>query len=87
MHVYRSTNNKLVYFFNFKSPLLYIWYIYVAFFLKRCLFLQVENLNLVKKLENYCFYAMLITCKCTSLCKKINCDTKSEPPYLTTTLD
>ncbi len=28
---------------------------------------------------------MLITCKCTSLCKKLDCDVKSEPPYLVTT--
>ncbi len=51
----------------------------------RCLFLQVENLNLGRNLENYCFYAMLITYKCTPFCKKLDCDTKSEPPYLATT--
>jgi hypothetical protein len=28
---------------------------------------------------------MLITCKCTPLCKKLDCDTKSEPFYLATT--
>ncbi len=54
-------------------------------FFYRCLILQVENLNLATNLENYCFYAMLVTCKCTTLCKKMNCDAKSESPYLTTT--
>jgi hypothetical protein len=29
---------------------------------------------------------MLITCKCTPLCKKLDCDTKNEPPYFATTL-
>jgi hypothetical protein len=28
---------------------------------------------------------MLITCKCTPLCKKLDCDAKIEPPYLATT--
>jgi hypothetical protein len=28
---------------------------------------------------------MLIACKCTPLCKKLDCDAKSEPLYLTTT--
>ncbi len=36
----------------------------------RCLFLQVENLNLATNLENYCFYTMLKACKCMSFCKK-----------------
>ncbi len=48
----------------------------------RCLFLKVENLNLATNLENYCFYAMLITCKCTPLYKKMDCDAKNEPPTL-----
>jgi hypothetical protein len=50
-------------FFNFKSPLLYIWCIYVAIFFYRCLLLQVENLNLATNFFNYYFYAMLIKCK------------------------
>ncbi len=29
---------------------------------------------------------MLITCKCTPLCKKLDCNTKNEPPYFVTTL-
>ncbi len=36
-------------------------------------------------LENYCFYAMLIACKCMPFYKKLNCDTKNEPPYLAIT--
>jgi len=28
---------------------------------------------------------MLIVCKCSPLCKKLDYDAKSEPPYLTTT--
>jgi hypothetical protein len=32
------------------------------------------------------FYAMLITCKCTPLYKKLDCNAKSKPPYLITTL-
>jgi len=46
--------------------------------------LQVDNLNVVTNLEKYCFYAMLIICKCMPLCKKLNYDAKSEPPYLAT---
>jgi hypothetical protein len=46
---------------------------------------QVDNLNLATNLENYCFYAMLIACKSMPLCKKLDCDAKSEPPYLATT--
>ncbi len=26
-----------------------------------------------------------MACKCTPLCKKLNCDAKNEPPYLATT--
>jgi hypothetical protein len=78
----QTTNHSKI--FNFKSSLLYIWYIYVAIFFYRCLFFQVGNLNLATNLENYCFYAMLIACKCTPLCKKLNCNAKSEPPYLVT---
>jgi hypothetical protein len=37
-------------------------------------------------LENDCSCAMLITCKCTPFCEKLDCDTKSEPPYHATTL-
>ncbi len=74
-------------FFKFKSPLLYIWCIYVAKSFNICLFLQVENLNLVTNLENYCFYVMLITYKCTPFCKKLDCDAKSEPPYPATTFN
>ncbi len=59
MHEYISTNNKPVHIFNFKSPLLYIWWIYVVIFLNRCLFLQVDNLNVATNLENYFFYVML----------------------------
>ncbi len=28
---------------------------------------------------------MFIACKCTPLCKKLNCDAKNEPPYLANT--
>jgi hypothetical protein len=72
-------------FFNLKSPLLYIWCICVAILFYICFFLQVDNLNLVTILENYYFYAMLTTCKCMPICKKMDCDAKSEPPYLATT--
>ncbi len=85
MHVYRGTNkiaNQSI-FFNFKSPLLYIWCICVAILFCECL-LHVENLNLATNLENYCYYAMLIACKCMPLYKKLDCDTKNEPPYLAT---
>jgi hypothetical protein len=83
MYIEARTINQSI-FFNFKSPLLYIWCIYVAKKIYGC-FLQVKNLNLKKKLENYCFYAMLITCKCMPFYKKLDCDTKNEPPYLATT--
>ncbi len=79
MYIKTQTTNK--------SPILYIWCIYVANFSYRCFFLQVENLSLTTNLEDYCFYAMLITCKCMSFYKKLNCNTKSEPPYLATTLE
>jgi len=86
MHVYRGTNNKPVHIFQLKKFItIYLVYIGCNFFY-RCLLLQVDNLNLTINLEIYCFYAMLITCKCTPLCKKVDCDTKNEPPYFTTTL-
>ncbi len=40
--------------------------------------------NPTTNLENYCFYAMLIACKCMPLCKKKDYNAKSEPPYLAT---
>ncbi len=58
----------------------------LQFFYYRCLLFQVENLNIATNLKTYCFYVMFITCKCTPLCKKLDCDTKDEPPYLATTL-
>jgi len=84
MYIKAQTINQSI-FFNFKSPLLYIWCIYVVIFLNICVFLQVDNLNLSTSLKNYSFYAMLITCKCTPFYKKLDCDVKSEPPYLVTT--
>jgi hypothetical protein len=87
MHVYLGTNqiaNQSI-FFNFKSPLLYIWCIFVTILFYEC-FLQIENLNLATNLEFFCYYVVLIACKCMPLCKRLNCDTKSEPPYFATTL-
>ncbi len=49
----------------------------------RYFILQVENLNLATNLENYCFYAMLVACKCITLCKEMDCDAKNEPLNLT----
>jgi hypothetical protein len=87
MDVYRSTNNKPIHIFQLqKSIIIYIWCIYVIIFFNRCIFLQVDNLNLVTNLENYYFYAMLLACKCTPLCKQLDCNAKNEPPYLATTL-
>jgi hypothetical protein len=84
MHVYRSTNNKLIHIFQLQKFItIYLVYVCCNFFYK-CL-LQVENLNLTTNFENYCFYVMLIAYKCTRLCKKLNCNAKSEPPYLATT--
>jgi hypothetical protein len=40
----------------------------------------------MKNLENHCFYGMLIACKCMPFCKKLDFDTKSEPPYLATNI-
>ncbi len=86
MYIDAETSNQSI-FFNFKSPLLYIWCIYVAIFFTYVFFLllQVENLNLVTNLESYYFYALLITCKSTPLCKKLDYDVKNEPPHLATT--
>jgi hypothetical protein len=72
-------------FFNFKSPLLYILCTYVVIIFYRCFFFQVDNLYLATNLENDCFYSMLRACKYMPLCKKLDCDAKSEPPYLATT--
>ncbi len=85
MYIKAQTSNQFI-FFNLKNPLLYIWCVYVVIVLYICLFLQVDNLNLATNLENYCLYAMLIACKCTPLYKKPNCNARSEPPYLATTL-
>ncbi len=57
----------------------------LQFFLNKCILLHVDNLNLVTNFKKYCFYAMLIECECTPLCKKLDCDAKSEQPYLATT--
>ncbi len=85
MHVHKGTNNKLVHIFQLqKSITIYLVYICCNFFY-RCHLLQVNNLNLVTNLRNYYFYAMLITCKCTPFCKKLDYDAKSEPPYFATT--
>jgi hypothetical protein len=51
----------------------------------RCFLLQVKNINLATNLGNYYFYVMLIASKCMPLCKKLDYDAKSEPPYLATT--
>ncbi len=77
MYIKAQTRNQSIYF-NFKSPLLYIWCIYVAIFKNRCLLLNLTT--------HYCFYVMLITCKCMPLYKKIDWHTKNQPPYLTITL-
>jgi hypothetical protein len=85
MHVYKGTNNKLIHIFQLQNSItIYLVYICCNFFY-RCLLLQVDNLNLGTNLENYGYYAMIIACKCTPLCKKLDCDAKNEPPYLTTT--
>jgi tryptophan-rich sensory protein len=84
MHVYRGTNKTIHIFQPQKSITIYLVSICCNFFYI-CLFFQVENLNLATNLENYCFYAMLIASKCTPLYKKLDCNAKSEPPYLATT--
>jgi hypothetical protein len=84
MYIKAQTSNQSI-FFNLQNQLLYIWCIHVFFFID-VFFFKLKNLNIVTKLENYCLYAMLIACKCMSLCKKLDCDVKSEPPYLATTL-
>lgn len=56
---------------------------YIAIFYYRCCFIKVEILNLTTK--STFFYEMLITCKCTRLCKKLYCDTKNDSSYLATT--
>jgi hypothetical protein len=75
MYIEAQTTNQSI-FFNLKSPLLYVWCIYVIVFLNKCHFLQVENQDLATNLENYYFYAMLIKCKCMPLYKKLDCDAK-----------
>jgi len=86
MHVYRGIKKQTSPYFSTLKVHYYIFGVYLLqFFLSRCL-LQVENLYLATNLENYYFYVMLITCKCTPFYKKSDCDVKSEPPYLATTL-
>jgi len=84
MHREAQITNQSI-FFNFKSPLLYIWYIYVTKKIYKFFLLQVKNINLATNLKNYYFYVMLIACKRMPLCKKLDHDAKSEPPYLITT--
>ncbi len=85
MHLYKSTNNKPIHIFQLQKFItIYLVYICCKFFY-RCFLLKVNNQNLGTSLENYGFSAMLIACKCTPLYKKLDCDTKSEPPYLATT--
>jgi hypothetical protein len=79
----QTTNQSI--FLNFKSPLLYIWCVYVIILFNKCLILQIDNQNLATNLKFYYFNVMLIACKCTPLCKKLDYDTKNEPPYLATT--
>jgi hypothetical protein len=52
---------------------------------KKCLLLQGGNINLATNLKKYCFYDMLIACKCTPVCKQLGCEPKNDPPYLATT--
>jgi hypothetical protein len=59
MHVYKGTNSKPVHIFQLQKFII-IWYIYLVIILYRCLFFQVDNLNLITNLKNYYFYAMLI---------------------------
>jgi hypothetical protein len=75
MHVYRSTNSKPIHIFQFQKSII----IYLGFFY-RCFFLLATNL------KSDCFYTMLIARKCMPLYKKLDCDTKSEPPYFATNL-
>ncbi len=84
MYIEAQTINQSI-FFYFKSPLLYIWCIYVTIFFNIFFLLQVDNLNLATNLENYCFKTLLIACKCTPLCKKLDCNVKNEPPYFAAT--
>jgi len=85
-NVYSGPNNKLIHIFQFqKSITIYLAYICCKF-LNKCIFLQVNNLYLATNLENYYFYAMLVSCKCMPLCKNMDYDIKNEPPYIATTL-
>jgi len=84
MHVYRGTNSKLIHIFQLqKLNIIYLVYICCNFFYK-CFLLQVENLNLATNLKFYYYYAMLITWKCMPLYKKLDYNTKNEPPYFAT---
>jgi len=56
------------------------------FFKYRFLFIQVENQNLIKNLEYYYYYDMLITCKGMTFCKQLHCDAKNESSYFVITL-
>jgi hypothetical protein len=56
----------------------------VLHFKNKCLGIQVDNLNLVTNLAYCWFHDVSITCKYTTLCKKLHYDIGSEPTYLTT---
>jgi hypothetical protein len=75
MYIEAQRTNQAI-FFNFKSIIIYLVYI-CCNFINICFFLKVENLNLATNLEDDYFYAMLITCKCTPLCEKLDCNVKS----------
>ncbi len=86
MYVYKSTNSKLVHIFQLQKSVI-IYFVHICCnFVYRCLLFQIDNLNLATNFENYCSCAMLIACKCMPFCKKMDCDTKSEPHYHATTL-
>jgi hypothetical protein len=86
MYIKAQTTNQSI-FFNFKSPLYYIFGVYMLQFNFIDFFFSIENLNLTTNLENYHFYTMLIACKCTPFCKTLDYNAKSEPPYLATTFE
>jgi hypothetical protein len=84
MYIGAQTTNQSI--FSTLKVHYYIFGVYMLQYLfTNVFFLQVEYLNLAIYLEKYYFNAMFIACKCMQFYKKLDCDTKSEPPYFATT--
>jgi hypothetical protein len=80
IHVNPQIENKSI-FFNFKSPIFYIWCIYVTIFYIHVFFIQVENFNPMN------FFGISINLwhvNAWHFMKNCSVTQKNDPPYLLT---